>query len=192
MAAKSSPLVLGSHLQEILDIGFGRWSKVDPLLARTACTALQRLHEDDKKRLLQSSGGRVFGILESLISGFWLSDKIWFSAADKAITAIYAIHPTPETVAVDLIKRSLDSVFGRSANDSVADGVANLDFNTVQVSKLSRFLFVVSHLALNQLVYIESCVRRIQKQRAKKEKMESDSQEGYTPAATPSDTLEVR
>jgi hypothetical protein len=34
MAAKSSPSILGSHLQDIIDIGFGRWAKEEPLLAR--------------------------------------------------------------------------------------------------------------------------------------------------------------
>ncbi|KAI5317984.1 hypothetical protein L3X38_037691 [Prunus dulcis] len=37
MAAKSSSIVLGSHLQDIIDIGFGRRAKMEPLLARTAC-----------------------------------------------------------------------------------------------------------------------------------------------------------
>lgn len=48
MAAKSSPSILGTHLQDIVDIGFGRLAKEEPLLARTACLALQRLSEEDK------------------------------------------------------------------------------------------------------------------------------------------------
>lgn len=70
MAAKSSPGVLSSHLQDIIDIGFGRWAKVEPLLARTACIALQRLSGEDQKKLLSNSGNRLFGLLESLITGF--------------------------------------------------------------------------------------------------------------------------
>ena len=44
-----------THLQDIIDIGFGRWSKVDPLLARTSCLAIERLSEDDKTKLLANS-----------------------------------------------------------------------------------------------------------------------------------------
>lgn len=110
MAAKSSSIVLGSHLQDIIDIGFGRWAKMEPLLARTACIALQRLSEEDRKKLLSSNGSRVFSILESLVTGFWLPENIWYAAADKAIAAIYAIHPTPETLASNLVKKSLSSV----------------------------------------------------------------------------------
>ncbi|XP_047172089.1 condensin-1 complex subunit CAP-D2 isoform X2 [Vigna umbellata] len=178
MVAQTSPGVLGSHLQDIIDIGFGRWSKVDPLLARTACLAIQRLSEEDKKKLLASSSVRIFGILESLITGFWLPANIWFAAADKAIAAIYAIHPTPETIAVDMLKKSLSSVCndGGVNEQSDVDTVSGSVPLTVEVAKLSRCLFIVSHIAMNQLVYIESCARKIQKQKLAKEKKDSENQ----------------
>ncbi|XVF56261.1 hypothetical protein PTKIN_Ptkin06aG0105000 [Pterospermum kingtungense] len=178
MAAKSSTVILGSHLQDIIDIGFGRWAKVEPLLARTACIAIQRLSEEDKKKLLLGNGSRIFGILESLIAGFGLPDNIWYAAVDKAITAIYMIHPTPETLAADLVKKSLSLVFDGSREDALHSDIVSGNFtvlSTVPVAKLSRYLFVASHVAMNQLVYIESCVRKIQKQKGSKGKMDSQS-----------------
>ncbi|KAJ1401699.1 HEAT repeat associated with sister chromatid cohesion protein [Sesbania bispinosa] len=174
MVAKTSTGVLGSHLQDIIDIGFGRWSKVDPLLARTACLAIHRLSEDDKKKLLANNSVRIFGILESLITGFWLPANIWYAAADQAITAIYAIHPTPETIAADIIKKSLSFL----NNDDDGNDFDSSDSRpiTTQVAKLSRCLFVISHIAMNQLVYIESCARKIQKQKLKKEKKDIENQ----------------
>ncbi|KAL9240003.1 hypothetical protein vseg_014269 [Gypsophila vaccaria] len=179
MAAKSSSGILSSHLQDIIDIGFGRWAKVDPLLARTACTALQRLSEEDRKKLLASNGSRIFSTLESLIVGSWLPDSIWYSAADKAIGAIYTLHPAPESIAARLVKKCQRSVFLNYAEpaDSQHDmenGTGHSS-TTVQAGKLGRYLFVISHVAMHQLVYIESCVRKIQKQKAKKDRQESDS-----------------
>ncbi|KAL2501833.1 hypothetical protein Fot_35681 [Forsythia ovata] len=179
MLAKSSPSVLSSHLQDIVDIGFGRWAKVEPLLARTACTALQRLSEEDKKKLLSTNGSRVIGILESLVTGFSLPENIWYAAADRAIATIYTIHPTPETMAADLVKRSLSSVFDCHGEDKLQNDMdygSSSVLTTVQVTKLSRYIFIVSQVAMNQLVYIESCVRKIQKEKAKKEKMVADDQ----------------
>lgn len=178
MVAKSSPGVLGSHLVDIIDIGFGRWSKVDPLLARTACLAIQRLSDDDKKKLLVSNNVRIFGILESLITGFWLPGNIWYAAADKAIAAIYSIHPTPETMAANMVKKSLSSVFNDGGGDVQNDvDTSNASIlTTVQVAKLGRCLFVISHIAMNQLVYIESCARKIQKQKRMNEKKDSENQ----------------
>lgn len=178
MVANSSAGVLSSHLQDIIDIGFGRWAKVDPLLARTACLAIQRLSDDDKKKLLATSGARIFGILESLITGSWLPGNIWYSAADKAIAAIYAIHPTPETMAADMVRKTLNSVINDCTDDLQSDSDPSKPsiLTTVQVAKLSRCLFVISHVAMNQLVYIESCSKKIQKQRIAREKMEAENQ----------------
>ncbi|VVB05952.1 unnamed protein product [Arabis nemorensis] len=179
MAAKSSSRILGSHIQDIIDIGFGRWAKVEPLLARSACTAIQRLSEEDRKKLLLSSGSRLFGILESLITGNWLPENIFYATADKAISAIYMIHPTPETLASTIIKNSLSTVFDVVGHDQAQDDTddTNVDIlTTVQVSKLSRFLFVISHIAMNQLVYIESCIQKIRRQKTRKDKAAAESQ----------------
>uniref|UniRef100_A0A2N9FEF9 Condensin-1 complex subunit CAP-D2 n=1 Tax=Fagus sylvatica TaxID=28930 RepID=A0A2N9FEF9_FAGSY len=192
MAAKSSTVVLGSHLQDIIDIGFGRWAKVEPLLARTACFALQRLSEDDKKKLLSVNGSRVFGLLEKLITGFWLPENIWYAAADKAIAAIYTIHPTPETLAADLVKKSLSSVFDCSGGDELQNDIDSSSasvLTTVQVVKLSRYLFIASHVAMNQLLYIESCARKIQKQKFAKEKADIDCHNLQSNGTAPADTV---
>lgn len=177
MAAKSNPDVLSSHLQDIIDIGFGRWAKVDPLLARTTCLALQRLSQEDRKKLLSSNGSRVFGLLQSLVTGFWVPESIWYSAADKAIAALYVLHPTPEILAADLVKKSLSSVFDHSGGDDlqneIDDGSASY-LSTVQVAKLSRYLFVVSHVGMNQLLYIEACLKKVQKQKAYKQNESGD------------------
>lgn len=178
MAAKSSPSILGSHLQDIIDVGFGHWAKEEPLLARTACVALERLSEEDKEKL-RNTGGRIFGILHSLVTGFWLPENIWYAAADKAIPTIYLIHPTPEAFAADLVKKSLSSVFSGTGRDEAPNADDNDSINflfTVPAAKLGRFLFIISHIALNHLVYIESCVRKIQKQKSKKEKSKHESQ----------------
>jgi condensin complex subunit 1 len=171
MAAKSSPSILGTHLQDIIDIGFGRWAKQEPLLARTACLALQRLSEEDRSKLISTNSG-VFAALQGLITSFSLSEKIWYGAADKAISTIYTLHPAPEIFATEIAKKSLSSVFSvlRTEDVSNEDETQNDAFlSSLPPSKLGRFLFVISHIALNHLVYIETSVKKIQKQKRKNE-----------------------
>ncbi|MQL72395.1 hypothetical protein Taro_004763 [Colocasia esculenta] len=184
MAAKSSPGILSSRLQDIIDIGFGRWAKEEPLLARTACVALERLSVEDREKLINMSGSRVFGILQGLITGFMLPENIWYAAADKAISALYSIHPRPEILAAELVKTSLSTLF--CCNNEEPNNVDYTDaslYASVPVSKLSRCLFIISHIALSQLVYIESCVRKLQKQRSIREKSKVETgapQDGTT------------
>ncbi|CAN0890701.1 Condensin-1 complex subunit CAP-D2 [Linum grandiflorum] len=191
MAAISCNGILGSHLQDIIDIGFGRWAKVDPLLARTACVAIHRLSEEDRKKMLANNGSRVFSLLGSLVTGFWLPDSTWYSAADKAISAVYATHPTPETFAVDLVKKSLLSVFQKGKEDDLrneAEDGPTAALTEVQVAKLSRFLFIASHVAMNHMLYIESCIRKVQKQKTSKE-MASETQKDDTTGALKDDNI---
>ncbi|KAK1317546.1 hypothetical protein QJS10_CPA05g00805 [Acorus calamus] len=168
MAAKSSTGILGSHLGDIIDIGFGRRSKEDPLLARQACIALEILSNEERDKLISGSGSRVF-------------DDFWYTFVDKAISAIYTVHPSPETLACNIIKRSFASVFANNdgANDAYADQDIGSTYlcSSVEASKLSKFLFIIGHVALKHLLYIESCVGKIRKERSKKEKLYSDSQD---------------
>jgi condensin complex subunit 1 len=193
MAAKSSPSILGSHLQDIVDIGFGRWAKEEPLLARTACLALHRLSEEDKVKLLSTST-RVFAALQSLITSFSLPEKIWYAATEKAISAIYTLHPAPEIFATEIAKKSLNSVFSSSAMDGMPNGVEletqNGSFvSSVSVTKLGRFLFVISHIALNHLVYIETSVKKIQKQKPKNDKSQHTNEDSEVDASKNSEVI---
>ncbi|KAL6657434.1 hypothetical protein ACP70R_005214 [Stipagrostis hirtigluma subsp. patula] len=189
MAAKSSPSILGTRLQDIIDIGFGRWAKEEPLLARTACVALQRLSEEDKRRLMNTTS-RVYAALHGLITGFSLPDKIWYGAADKAISTIYTLHPAPEIFATEIAKKSLNSVFGALGMEGVSNGDASLNvtfLSSVAASKLGRFLFIVSHIALNHLVYIENSVRKIHKQKRNNEKSQPTTEDVQADASKTSE-----
>lgn len=163
MAAKTTPDILSTHLQDIIDIGFGRWAKVEPLLARTACIALERLSEADKTKLLSNYGGKIFGMLERVVLSFGLHGNVWYAAAEKAINAIYALHPTPEIIVAEIVKKSVSSLFNEG--DKLEMPISFDYLSSVKVAKLSKFLFVVSHVAMNQLVYIDLCLRKVQKQK---------------------------
>lgn len=99
--AKSSSGVFSSHLQDIIDIGFGLWAKVDPLLARIACLALQIAYRGQEKIIVKQWQLGVWYVRK--FNNCLLAPQN-IAAADKAIATIYATHPTPETLAIDLVK----------------------------------------------------------------------------------------
>ncbi|TXG70146.1 hypothetical protein EZV62_005081 [Acer yangbiense] len=67
--------IRGNHIGGAEDIK--QMNEAGDLTKMMACIAIQKLSEEDKKKLLLSNGSRVFGILESLITGFWLLGNIW-------------------------------------------------------------------------------------------------------------------
>lgn len=101
---------------------------------------------------------------------------------------VYTLHPTPETFASSLLLKFAQLVFGKPRKKvdeefpSVVDpsitenenpgspAPSEADAHEPMVSTMSRFLFAVAHVALKHLVYIETCVRKVRKQRADKEK----------------------
>lgn len=72
--------------------------------------------------------------------------------------------------------------------NDIDSGTASI-LATVQLAKLSRYLFVISHVAMNQLVYIESCARKIRKQRVAKAKTDTDGQNAHCNGTIPADTV---
>ncbi|CAM6100082.1 unnamed protein product [Calypogeia fissa] len=177
MAAKSTPQILSTHLQNILDIGFGRWAKDDVLLARSACIALQRLPVKD--RAVFRGGHKLFSTLSNLIVGRGLSEACWYSASEQAINAIYALHPAPESFSSGLLVKLAQSIFTRSQRSASPDlstddgdiGQQSYDFSSVSAIAASRFLFAVAHVSLKHLVYIESCLKLVRKQRNDEDKV---------------------
>ncbi|OAE32488.1 hypothetical protein AXG93_3242s1100 [Marchantia polymorpha subsp. ruderalis] len=182
MAAKSNAKILRSNIQNILDIGFGRWAKDDVMLARYACIALQRLSEEDRMSIRASH--KIFSILSNLIIGPGLPEVCVYSATEQALNVIYELHPTPETFSSTILVKFSQEVFeclptnnGHSEQTGVSPDNSNRsnssllhDFSSINAEKLSRFLFVAAHIALKHLVYIESCVKRLRKQRGDREK----------------------
>ncbi len=124
-----------------------------------------------------------------------LSEEIWYSTVEQAINAVYILHPTPEQFSSALLIKLFQSLFGRCENKSdgsppasggkTCENATDLGIgyaensskhpSNVMVFTLSRFLFVLAHVALKHLVYIESCVRKLRKQRADKDKAVADA-----------------
>ncbi|MCO5547427.1 hypothetical protein L7F22_000876 [Adiantum nelumboides] len=173
MVAKSSPKILHSHLQNVVDIGFGRWAKEDMLLARTACNIIQQLSGDINTSLLSSH--KVFNNLANVIVTSGLPEESWYATAEQAINAVYLLHPMPEAFSSGLLRRFHSSLV--STSHMQHEGEAKDAECAVSLTPLSRFLFLVGHIALKHFVYVESCVRKIRKQKNDKEKAAAQSQD---------------
>ena len=171
MGASADPGIVDSpsRLRHLLEAGFGDYTEErrDWATARSAAYALQRI-----TRVKTDPSSAKFIVLEqiverlcSIIQGDWCDDKktedteAWFGAAEQAIDAIFVICPAPEQVTRFIIIGMESSTFGFS-------------HGTPQVSchslRMSRFFFVVSHIALKLLVYTESLTGAVRNANAAK------------------------
>ena len=146
-----------SRLRHLLQAGLGEYTEDhrDWATAKSAAYALQRV-----SRVKSDPSSAKFLVLEQIverlcivIQGDWCDDKneddtrAWFSAAEEAINAIFSICPAPEQVAKLIIGGMQGSTFGFGLSGGE---------QSCHSLRLSRFFFVIGHIALKLLVYSEA------------------------------------
>ena len=107
-----------------------------------------------------------------------------FGVAEQAIGAIYTISKHPDTLCSDILRRKTKSVFQRHVVKPHADAMEGIESESrlptppleerETKSKgslaLSQLLFIVGHIAIKQIVHLESCELDFKRRKAEKEK----------------------
>ncbi|KAF2076940.1 hypothetical protein CYY_001778 [Polysphondylium violaceum] len=182
MIASSNPAMLKSKLNLILSHGLD--SKSDPYLPRVTCIILQKFRnqaispapsattakdkdKDLAKEIVQEIAPRFSNrhpILEKLKENI-LIDKVesheqWLMFAEQAINTIYVLSDQPDTLC-DKIIQKMSSQF--------------TNFTNVDNKQLARFIFLIGHVALKQLLHIEIIQSEIKKSLEEKDKSDKAS-----------------
>ena len=149
MAASNDPKVLRCKMDVIMQQMRG--SRVDVNLARQACAAMLRctsagpigsktavslLHSLDELLLRRPSSAQA---------------DAWFAMAEQAIATAFNIHAEPEEWSRQLIAQMARGTFG------VEESVCS--------QALSRFIFVLGHVAIKLVAHIETCERVLTQKR---------------------------
>jgi len=90
------------------------------------------------------------------------------AAAGAALAALYALHPTPSTLATPLLKALLArALVGGAKTGNVGANTGNVGANTsnvgweqrgmLQEGEVVRLLFLSGHVAMHQLVGVKWC-----------------------------------
>ncbi|TFK48960.1 hypothetical protein OE88DRAFT_1727293 [Heliocybe sulcata] len=169
--------------------------KADLTLARYTCVALQRLNGSAKKikgslldkTLRMPMDHPVFHKLQEAIE-YPCRSKDWFGLAEQAVNTIYALGEHPDVLCNWMIKNLTRRAFGvakkKSAsparvdpdamdqdppNESGAEGVGEEDKDVGDAFVLSQLLFVVGHVAIKHIVYLELVEREWKRQKDEKQ-----------------------
>lgn len=119
--------------------------------------------------------------------------KDWFGMAEQAINTIYALGEHPDTLCNNAIKNLTRRVFSKPAialsqvkdadtmdEDPSVDGISMASSSSAQQSQesgntgdafeLSQLLFVVGHVAIKHIVFLELIEREWKRQKDEREK----------------------
>ncbi|XP_076247462.1 CAP-D2 condensin subunit [Calliopsis andreniformis] len=150
------------NLEVLVKVGLGPRAKTDLLLARDTCRALLTIknNSDDIEKLpiRYSNDHEIFKqILTLLVENFTNTEQDGYvSFATDAISAIYHLANQPE----HLIKQFLLEVYKRghfSDNDSSQ--------HSVSLFLLSKFLYIIGHIAIKEMVHLDTSVYKELKRR---------------------------
>ena len=137
-----------------MQVGFSS-SHRDSLITRQACIALTQLATMPEKPSHTAMQPVYKALTRNLLSDI-LPDSTWYTAAEAAVTAVYALHPAPQELAQVVVHQQGKAALQSSGHDEDATGVrcnaalvhvACLAAAAVQVTMESQLLHEQGRLA---------------------------------------------
>lgn len=188
MLALAEPDIVIREIETMLRTGLGSLGRSDLMLAKYTCIALRRMKPGRQAKTKDAASPKLandHAVLTKLASMAEIvsESKEWYGVAEQAINAIYALAKHPDILCSDLIRRKARSVFQPylQPRDSQSAESEQDDFATppsepqpaqqkTSSAVLSQLLFIVGHIAVKQIVHLESCELDFKRRKAEQEK----------------------
>ncbi|KAI9479008.1 condensin complex non-SMC subunit Cnd1 [Coemansia sp. RSA 989] len=207
MLAQANRAIVTDDIDLYLRIGLGKYGHQDLVLAKYTCMILQCLGSGRSKR-----PGTVAGMDEEEIKRLPMNNPIfdglqrileeprrdpeWFPAAEQALNAIYALGEKPDALAVQIVRNQAKLVQNLIASISAANEATESDAMEVDEEPseapvkltdpwdLTRLVFIVGHIAIKEIVLLESVEAELKRRKADDEPQ--PKRRASTPRSKPS------
>jgi len=112
-------------------------------------------------------------------------DQRWYSTAEQAIATIFMLHPQPEDACNSVIRDLAKALFcmPQSGASKKAEVAQPSTACRVSSAALSKLLFVVGHVSIKLLVYLEQVEDRMKKLRREAQNAKAASSQAAPAAA---------
>lgn len=177
MLARADHEIALAGIDHLVKIGLGEQGKQDFALAKYSCIALQHMvpeneWKDSKRKKDVSPSTKQFPanheVIQRLAALIMMSSSSieWLGVAEQAINAVYYICESPDEVMSTLVRVKTTQVFFNE--DPITNGDA----------ALSQLLFIVGHVALKTIVYLERCELQFKRSKVESEKSKGEKKGG--------------
>ncbi|EEB08034.1 condensin complex non-SMC subunit Cnd1 [Schizosaccharomyces japonicus yFS275] len=191
LALGNSEVVL-QGLDLLVQVGLSEPGFKDLILARYTCTAIKRIggKKNNKRASLPNSHLICQKLAQLLCRPIDTDD--WYALAEQAVDAIYAVSQHPDELSTEIINKFTGMVFSRFSNPKSND----MDEDKDEVEEIPAFsptrqlahlLFLVGHIGIKQLVYIESFEAEFKLRKAELDKGPSDDDQMNVDKSEPSE-----
>lgn len=155
MLALANNEIVVKGLDSLLHVGLGERGNNDLIIAKYTCIAMQRIVPFNSKDTfvgISREGDAISKLKASLLT--YSDDSEWYSIAEQAIGAIYQVSSQPDEVGSDIIREKAKLVFQAEEIE-----------NQSKVVSLSQLLFIVGHIAIKTIVYLEKLEGQFKKKK---------------------------
>ena len=141
----------------------------DALIARHACVALARIGmEDFADQSYDEVRNDVYAAFVRVVVSSEIPDIVWYTVAEAALGALYALHPKPEDVSCAIVRTMAGQTFaGRGQED-----------NPPPSRLASKVFFVIGEIALRHLVLVEKAAKHVRRARLDAERKAAETASG--------------
>ncbi|KAI8321325.1 hypothetical protein GQ54DRAFT_298067 [Martensiomyces pterosporus] len=194
MLAQASKSIVTDDIDLYLRIGLGRYGHDDLVVAKYTCMVLQCLGSSKTKRVGAAAGldegeAKRLPMNSSIFDGLRRiieeprRDPEWFPAAEQALNTIYALGEKPDAFAARIVKTQARLVQDLLASAKTAAGVEDsMDVDDgdspaapeparklVDPWDLTRLLFIVGHIAIKEIVLLETIEAELKRRKSDEE-----------------------
>ncbi|MCJ1437198.1 Condensin complex subunit [Xylographa pallens] len=211
MLALANPDTVVREMETMLRIGLGTLGRADLGLAKYTCIALRRINPSGRKAkestVAPSKLINDHAILVKLaaITEIVSDSKEWFGVAEQAVGAIYTLSKHPDMLCSEILRRKTRHVFSQHSASAPSEDVGLTETNESLPTPppeeslkpqnsslaLSQLLFLVGHIAIKQIVYLEICELDFKRRKAEREKNKPANASPHKAASVDQDELDL-
>lgn len=167
MLALANRLIVQMGVDSLLRVGLGECGKNDMILCKNTCSILLKIVPAGGKISVANKFAQEEDAVKSLRDVLFLQTDSpdWYSAAEQCIIALFKISPSPEETFSEILASKAMQAFDED----------NLGEN--QMIRLSQLLFIVGHVAMKSIEYLEKLETQFKKQKHETESKTKDKKE---------------
>ncbi|XP_046850199.1 condensin complex subunit 1-like isoform X2 [Xenia sp. Carnegie-2017] len=168
MFARGKHEMVKSNVDVLVTIGLCDQAKDDSLLVKDTCTMMLKLNSDlkvyEKQRPLRFTSDHVMfqRLNDILVSSITTNMQgMWVPMAEEAIKVIYNLAQHPDKICSQLIKNLTRRIFAANEDEESSGSTEKGNDNTLMSCSthvLARYLAAAGHIALQQVIYLETSV----------------------------------
>lgn len=165
MLALEDPRIVNNKIDLLLKYGL-QTENLNYQIATFSCIALRRANPNKPpKNFVPPNFSEVIPQLQKILM-IETTNGDWFNLASEALTTLYEIDPDANVSATEVLKLNGLSLFSDNGQSD------NTGIN--KIISLSQFFFLLGHIGLKTLVYLEKCEIDFKRKKQEKESEKDD------------------